>query len=380
MAASRRCGDALVKLMTEMDDMDDDLSGPDRAEAFCRDYGLQVPILLAPMAGACPPALSVAVARAGGMGACGALLMLPEQISEWAADMRAGANGAFQMNLWIPDPPPQRDAGAEADVRRFLSRWGPKPGPEAADVAPPDFGAQCEAMLAAGPSVISSIMGVYSLDFVARMKARGVRWFATVTTVDEARMAEEAGADVIVAQGMEAGGHRGAFDAALAERRMIGLFSLLPAVVDAVSLPVVATGGIADGRGVAAALVLGASAVQIGTGLLRAPEAGVAPEWADALGVAQPEDTVGTRAFSGRLGRSLRTAYVEAAAAQDAPNPAPYPVQRGLTAAMRKAGAAEGDIDRMQAWAGQSARLAANAPAGDTVARIWADARRRLGA
>ena len=159
-------------------------------------------------------------------------------------------------------------------------------------------------------------MGVYPPAFVEQLKARGIRWFATATTVAEARAAEAAGADVIVAQGMEAGGHRGAFDAAKADTSMVGLFALLPAIVDAVDVPVVATGGIADARGVAAALILGASAVQIGTGFLRAPEAGLNPVWADALSAVAPEDTAPTRAFSGRLGRAIRTGYVEAAAQQ----------------------------------------------------------------
>jgi nitronate monooxygenase len=146
-----------------------------------------------------------------------------------------------------------------------------------------------------------------------------------------------------------------------------------------VRVPVVATGGIADARGVAAALVLGASAVQIGTGFLRSPEAAIAPAWAQALGQAAPEDTAVTRAFSGRAGRGLATDYVRAAAAPEAPAPAPYPVQRALTAAMRAAAQRDGDIQRMQAWAGQSAGLARAEPAADIVARLWQETLSLLG-
>jgi nitronate monooxygenase len=342
-----------------------------RVQTFCDRFGLRAPILLAPMAGACPPSLAIAVANAGGMGACGALLMQPAAIAAWAAEMRAGSNGPFQMNLWIPDPPPERDPTHETAVRDFLRRWGP-PVPEAAgDVTPADFTAQCEALLQAGPAVVSSIMGLYPPVFVQRLKAHRIAWWATVSTVAEARAAEAAGADVIVAQGMEAGGHRGSFEAGEAERRMVGLFALLPAVVDAVRIPVVATGGIADPRGVAAALLLGASAVQVGTGFLRSPEAKLHPAWAATLARTLPEDAMVTRAFSGRAGRSVATAYVRAAAAPDAPRPAPYPVQRGLTQAMRDAATQTGDVERMQAWAGQSAAFASTAPAGEIVRHLW---------
>src|SRR5437660_3753811 len=231
-----------------------------RAEQFCQRFGLRVPILLAPMAGACPPPLSIAVAKAGGMGGAGALLMSPAAIAAWMQEFRASSNGAVQLNLWIPDPPPERAPAHEAKVREFLGRFGPPVAENAGDARPPDFAAQCEALLQAGPAVVSSIMGLYPPDFVARMQERGIVWFATASTVAEALAAEAAGADVIVAQGAEAGGHRGAFEPAEAERRAVGLFALLPAVIDAVRVPVVAAGGIGDGRGVAACPGLGAVA------------------------------------------------------------------------------------------------------------------------
>lgn len=347
----------------------------DRAHAFCEDYALNLPILMAPMAGASPPALAAAVASAGGMGGCGVLLMQPDKIADWTAEFRSASNGAFQLNTWIPDPDPVRDANHEAAVRSFLERWGPDVPADAGDAGMPDFDAQCEAMLAAGPPVISSIMGVYPDAFVSQMKERNIRWFAHATTVAEALAAEAAGADAIIAQGMEAGGHRGAFVAAEADANMVGLFSLLPAVVDAVNVPVIATGGIADGRGVAAALILGASAVQVGTGLLRTPEAGLPTAWADALAETKPENTMATRAFSGRLGRSVRTPYAVAAAASDAPAPAPYPIQRNLTKAMRDEATRNNSLDGMQAWAGQSAAFARTEAAGSVVQELWDDAR-----
>jgi len=348
----------------------------ENAREFCQRFDCEVPVLLAPMAGACPPSLSIAVANAGGMGAAGLLLHEPAAIAAWMAEFRAGSSGPVQLNLWIPDPAPVRDPARELALRDFLGHWGPPVAAEAAAALPIDFEAQCQALLAAAPPVISSVMGLYPQTFVARLKAQGCAWFAVVSSVTEARAAEAAGADVIVAQGAEAGGHRAAFDASAAERQLVGTFSLLPAVVDAVRVPVVATGGIADGRGVAAALLLGASAVQVGTGFLRCPEARLHPAWADALGTTLPEDTLVSRVFSGRPGRSIATHYALAATAPGAPEPAPYPLQRGLTAALRQEALRTGDVQRMQAWAGQSAALARAEPAGDVVRRLWSDAQR----
>lgn len=351
----------------------------DRVARFCERFGLRAPILLAPMAGVPAPALSIAVANAGGMGACGALLMDPRAIGEWAAKVRAGTSGGFQLNLWVPDPEPRRDPDRERAVREFLAGWGPPVPAEAGDVRPPDFSRQLEAVLEARPAAASSVMGLFPEGFVQELRLQGIPWFATATTVGEARLAEAAGADAIVAQGMEAGGHRGCFDANLAEAQLVGLFALIPSIVDAVRIPVVATGGIADSRGVAAALLLGASAVQIGSAFLRCPEADIHPTWARALGELRPEHTMISRVFSGRAGRSIATSYVRSATQPSAPLPAPYPVQRGLTGGMRQAAIKAGDLERMQAWAGQASGLSRPAPAAEMVRDIWQGALRLLG-
>ncbi|MBO0850966.1 MAG: nitronate monooxygenase [Pseudonocardia sp.] len=350
------------------------MSARERVREFCDRFGLGVPIVQAPMSGACPPELAIAVSSAGGMGGSGVLQDGPERIADWVARFRAGSSGALQLNIWIPDSPDDDAARIEA-AREFLGRFG-DPGEEPA--AGPVFDQQCEAMLAAEPTVISSIMGLFEPDYVRRLHERGIAWFACATTLDEALAAQEAGADAVVAQGMEAGGHRGTFDQDDAERTQVGLFALLPRLVDGLRVPVVATGGIADGRGVAAALTLGASAVQVGTALLRCPETGISKAWSASLDGLAPEATVPTRAYTGRLGRAAPTPYVLAWAESDAPRPAPYPRQRRLVAQWRRGLATEPDgrvsLDRSNHWAGQSAALATEEPAAEVVARMWREA------
>jgi len=348
-----------------------------RAAAFCDRFGLRVPILLAPMAGSNPPALAAAVVNAGGLGAFGALNASPAAIGEWATAFRARSNGGFQINLWIPDPPPLRDATAEAAVRATLAELAGQPIDDPGEGPfTQDFASQFAAALDAAPRVVSSIMGLLSPDEVAALKARGIAWFATVATVDDAVAAVRAGADAIIAQGSEAGGHRASFLPEGGEAAAIGGFALIPQIADAVDVPVIAAGGVMDGRGIAAALTLGASAAALGTAFLRTPEAATHPAWAAAIAAARAEDTVLTRAFSGRLARGLRNRVTEAFAGPL--SPAPYPVQRALMVPVRAAAEAASDASRMQAWAGQAAAMARDQQAGEITQALWTEAQALL--
>ena len=190
-----------------------------RAAAFCETFNLRVPILMAPMAGACPASLAIAVANAGGLGGCGALLMQPDAIKAWASDVRAGSNGGFQLNLWIPDPPPKRDVLPRMRSGDFLRNWGRRSRARPATSRRRTLPRNARPCWRQDQPIISSIMGLYPDHFVRADEGNGIKWFATATTVSEAKAAEDAGADVIIAQGMEAGGHRGAFDATKAEAR-----------------------------------------------------------------------------------------------------------------------------------------------------------------
>lgn len=348
------------------------MSARERAGSFCTRYGLRVPVLEAPMAGACPPELAAAVAGAGGMGASGVVNDHPEKIADWVRRYRDLAGDApVQLNLWIPDPPAPGAVDAQA---AFLDSLG---GAAAPATGPgPEFAAQFDAVLRARPTAVSTIMGLLSPEQAAAARDAGIAWFATATTLDEALAAERAGADVVVAQAMEAGGHRGTTDPAAAEDTSVGMFALLPWLADALTVPVVAAGAVADGRSLAAALTLGADAVQVGTALLRTPEAGINAGWAATLDGLAPQDTVTTRAYTGRLARGVPTDYVRAWERPDAPAPAPYPHQRHLVARYRAG--EPGRLDRVNHWAGQAAARARTGPAGEVVARMWREAEELL--
>lgn len=256
-------------------------------------------------------------------------------------------------------------------MRAFLARWAAAPEVEGPAEPLPDFAAQCHALLEIRPRIASSTMGLFPPAFVGQLKGAGIAWFATITTLGEAIAAQEAGAAAVIAQGVEAGGHRGTFDPRADASSGVGLMSLLPQIADRLSIPIIAAGGIADARGIAAALILGASAVQVGTALLRTPESDTHPAWARGLAAARPEGTCVTRAFSGRAGRALATDFLCDPAM---PPPLDYPHQRKLTTVIR----AGGDPRTMQAWAGQSASMATSTPTRSLVSGWWRDAARLL--
>ena len=282
-----------------------------RSESFAKQFDGTCPILLAPMAGVSGIALSAAVIEADGVGGCGAVNMTPAQIKAWAGDLRARVAGPFQINLWVPGAPHSHDQEAEEKQRAFLRKWGPEPYSWDSAVLP-DFEAQCRAILEARPKVASSMMGLFAPQFVEQLNAAGIAWWATVTTVAEARLAADAGADALIVQDLEAAGHRGSFNPEEALTHQVGLFALLPQVCEAVAVPVIAAGGIADGRTVAAALVLGAGAVQVGTAFLRTDEAGLPEVYRTELSRLEPHSAVLTASFSGRHGRVINNSFVKA--------------------------------------------------------------------
>jgi nitronate monooxygenase len=342
--------------------------------------GIAHPIIQAPMAGGGDtPALVAAVAEAGGIGFLGAQYLSPDAIAAAAHEVRERTDRPFGINLFAPQPVPEDvdSTGAVAHVTRFYAELG-LPAPEPPGPSTPPFDAQLAAGLESGAAAFSFTMGLPPADAVAAIKDRGMLLIATATTVAEAARAAAAGSDAIVAQGAEAGGHRGTFPGA---RRpgLVGTMALVPQVVDAVDVPVIASGGIMDGRGIVAALALGAVAVQMGTAFLVCDEAGPPPAYKQAILQAADDGTAITRAFSGRWARGVRNRFLD-----ETPEDAilPFPMQNALTRPMRTVAAQRGEIDYLSIWSGQGTRLARAGSAAALMARLveeMAATRARLG-
>lgn len=321
---------------------------------FCRKFGLSIPVVLAPMGGGpSTPELVAAVSNAGGLGSLAAAYSNAERIQQDIATIRKLTARPFAVNLFSPEAqlPLNNGANAVSDfLRPYHERLGLK-APELPLKPIEDFDEQLDAVAKAAPSIVSFTFGLLPAKASERLKSQGTYLMGTATTIDEARQLERAGVDAVIAQGSEAGAHRGTF-AVPAEEALIGTAALVPQVVDAVRVPVIASGGIMDGRGLVAALALGASAVQMGTAFLACKEAGTNAAHREALKREHDSRTTLTRAFSGRMARGLSNEFIERWNAAGTAH-LPYPWQNAFTQSMRRAAATAKDAGLLSLWAGQ---------------------------
>lgn len=321
---------------------------------FCRKYGLSIPVVLAPMGGGpSTPELVAAVSNAGGLGSLAAAYSNGKRIEQDIAAIRKLTTRPFAVNLFSPQAQLPLNGGVNtvADfLRPYHERLGLK-APELPQKPIEDFDEQVDAVAKAAPPIVSFTFGLLPAKASDRLKAQGTYLMGTATTVEEARQLERAGVDAVIAQGSEAGAHRGTF-AVPAEEALIGTVALVPQVVDAVRVPVIASGGIMDGRGLVAALALGASAVQMGTAFLACKEAGTSTLYREALIRSREDATTLTRAFSGRMARGLSNEFIEKWNAAGMRH-LPYPWQNAFTQPMRRAAIAAKQAGLLSLWTGQ---------------------------
>jgi nitronate monooxygenase len=323
--------------------------------------GMTHPIIQAPLAGGGDtPALVAAVCNAGGLAFIGAAYLTPEQISNASRAVRARTSKPFGINLFAPLPAPDLPSDPKPALERiapFFAELG-LPTPVVPEPPRDSFNEQLAAALESSASVFSFTLGILPKNAIEAIKARGMFLIGTATTVEEAIALEKTKVDAIVTQGSEAGGHRATFSADF-NSGMIGTISLVPQVVDAVTVPVIASGGIMDGRGIAAALALGASAVQLGTAFLTCDEAGVPEVYKKAILNAREHETRLTRAFSGRPARGIVNRFMTEFEESDAADAIlPFPLQNDLTRPLRAAAAKQERAEFLSLWAGQGVRLA----------------------
>jgi nitronate monooxygenase len=322
---------------------------------------LHAPIVQGPFgSGLSSQALTCAVSEAGGLGSFGVHHLAAADILQTAAAIRTATTKPFALNLWLPHASEQRELD-DAQFTRTLALFRPYfeeldlPLPTHPRINWPSYEEQLDALLQARPAVFSFVYGVPAAEVLEQCRARGILTLGTATTVAEAQALEAAGVDMLVVSGCEAGGHRVAF-LHPAEDGLIGSLALIPQVVDAVRIPVIAAGGIADGRGIAAALCLGAQGVQIGSAFLACRESGASERHRQALFSPQARHTALTRAFSGRLARGIRNRLLEELAEHQRTLPG-YPAQGWFASALKPAALAQQRDDLLALWCGQSASL-----------------------
>lgn len=352
-------------------------------DLFARKMGIQYPLIQAPMAGSTTPALVAAVSSAGGLGSLGAGYLEPQAILDQSAQIRKQTDRPHAIGLFVLADEFEVDMVAVGRARELLDALMKREGLAVRTQLPtqwaPRFSDQLQALLESRPTAAIFAFGLISVAQVSQLKKHGIMVIGTATTVNEARAWEACGADAVSLQGAEAGGHRSTF-LHEADDAMIGLFALLPMVARVIKIPVIAAGGIMDGRGMLAAEVLGAAASQLGTAFLACPESGAPESWKQDLPRAEAHCITTIRSFSGRPARGLRNRYVEAMEENVANLPG-YPVLNALTAPLRRAAAEAGRGDLLSEWCGQAATLVRPMPAVELVGALISEyhaARRSL--
>ena len=332
------------------------------------------PIIQGPMAGgASTPEMAAAVSNAGALGSLGVSLVAPETIVEQAARIRSLTDRPFCLNLFVQQTPTPSHADINQAVELLRPAWAslgwdtlPRPASWCQD-----FNAQFETLIDIKPAVVSFTFGILAREQVARLHAAGILVVGTVTTVDEGLAWQAAGADAVVASGIESGGHRGTFIGRQEDATLTGK-ALWPAVAHALAIPVIAAGGIMDGADIRAALSLGAVAVQMGTAFLVTDESGIHPAYRARLLDSQPKTTRLTRAISGRYARGIENRFMREMAPVESQVP-PYPVQNALTGSIRSAAGMNHDPEWMSLWAGTGVDRARPMPAAALIHTLFTE-------
>lgn len=337
-------------------------------------FGIEVPVVLGPFGGASSVELTAAVSDGGGLGSYGLYGYTADAIRDTTDQLRAATSKPFALNLWFPTGDetttlPQEDFDNYVETLKPYFEEVGLPLPEMPSRYMPDHDEQVAATLEANPAVVSFVFGVPAPEIVEEAHRRGIVLVGTATTAAEAVALEAGGVDAVVASGTESGGHRVSF-LKPAEESLIGTFALVPQVVDAIKIPVIAAGGIVDRRGYAAARALGANAVQVGTAFLATRESAAVPAYRAILHSPAAHETVLTRVLSGRLARGIPNRIIRELS--EVAGTAPFPAQNWLTGRFRPQAAAQGNTELMSLWAGQGAALIRHESAADVLAELLA--------
>jgi nitronate monooxygenase len=343
--------------------------------------GIEQPIIQAPMAGVASPALAAAVSNAGALGSLGCGEMSVQQLRESFTETRASTARPFNINFFahaVPEHPSDDAASMRAWLAGYYEALGVVEAPALSASPMRCFdAATLEAVLELRPGIVSFHFGLPGNDALDALKSAGAIILCSATTVGEACILEAAGVHAIIAQGFDAGGHRGTFREPL-EAGSIGTFALVPQIVDAVSVPVIAAGGIADGRGIAAAFALGASGVQMGTAFILCPESAASPIYRKTLSATRDDGTAVTRVFTGRPARAIVNRFVEEMAPRE-DHVVPFPLQDSLTLPLHLRSIEQDSKDFAALFSGQASSLARALPAGTLVDTLAAEAQEALG-